>query len=453
MKDFKSLYFIGAGGIGMSSLVRYFLSKGYDVGGYDKTSTDLTSELIKEGADIHFEDNIENVKDKYKDPESTIIVLTPAVPHTHGELNWFKDKGFEILKRSQLLGIITRQSKGLCVAGTHGKTTTSTMVAHLFRNSDLDCNAFLGGISKNYKTNLLLSDKSEFSVIEADEYDRSFHQLSPYMAVITSSDPDHLDIYGTEEAYLESFAQFTSLIREGGVLVMKNDIKVVPRLKDNVKLYRYSECEGDFHADNIRIGNGTILYDFVGPDVRINNIELGVPLRINIENSIAAIALAYLNGISEENIKDAIKSFRGAKRRFDFYIKREDLVFIDDYAHHPDEIKASLSSVKQLYPDKKLSVIFQPHLYSRTKDFYIEFADSLSIADEVILLDIYPARELPIEGVTSELIYKNLNCKEKILCNKAEILDIVKAKEFQVLMTVGAGDIERLISPIKEIIE
>ncbi len=453
MKDFKSLYFIGAGGIGMSSLVRYFLSMGYKVGGYDRTPTELTTQLISEGADLHFEDNIEAVKDIYKDPESTIVVLTPAVPQDHGELSWFRDHGFEILKRSQLLGIITKKSKGLCVAGTHGKTTTSTMVAHLFNNSEFGCNAFLGGISKNYHTNLLLSEDSEYSVIEADEYDRSFHQLSPYMAIITATDPDHLDIYGTEEAYLESFSHFTSLINEGGALIMKAGIKAVPRLKDGVSLYTYSESEGDFHAKNIRIGNGTIIYDFVGPDIEIKDIEPGVPLKINVENSVAAIAMAHLCGIPAEDIKRSINSFKGVKRRFDFYIKRDDLVFLDDYAHHPDEIRASISSVKELYHDKKVTAIFQPHLYSRTNDFYKEFAESLSLADEVILLDIYPARELPMEGVTSELIFDRLTCKDKTLCKKTELLEIIKNKDFEVLMTIGAGDIEKMIAPIKEIIE
>ena len=453
MKDFKSLYFIGAGGIGMSSLVRYFLSMGYKVGGYDRTPTELTTQLISEGADLHFEDNIEAVKDIYKDPESTIVVLTPAVPQDHGELSWFRDHGFEILKRSQLLGIITKKSKGLCVAGTHGKTTTSTMVAHLFNNSEFGCNAFLGGISKNYHTNLLLSEDSEYSVIEADEYDRSFHQLSPYMAIITATDPDHLDIYGTEEAYLESYSHFTSLINEGGALIMKAGIKAVPRLKDGVSLYTYSESEGDFHAKNIRIGNGTIIYDFVGPDIEIKDIEPGVPLKINVENSVAAIAMAHLCGIPAEDIKRSINSFKGVKRRFDFYIKRDDLVFLDDYAHHPDEIRASISSVKELYHDKKVTAIFQPHLYSRTNDFYKEFAESLSLADEVILLDIYPARELPMEGVTSELIFDRLTCKDKTLCKKTELLEIIKNKDFEVLMTIGAGDIEKMIAPIKEIIE
>ena len=453
MKDFKSLYFIGAGGIGMSSLIRYFLFKGYKVGGYDRSSSELTSKLIEEGADIHFEDNVELIGKEFLDPKNTLVVLTPAIPSDNKELNWFKNNGFEILKRAQLLGLITKSSKGLCVAGTHGKTTTSSMLAHLLKQSDVDCNAFLGGILKNYQTNLLTSDNSDFTVIEADEYDRSFHQLHPYMSIITSSDPDHLDIYGDEEAYLESFNHYTSLIQDGGVLIIKKGIKVAPRLQNNVKLYTYSESDGDFHASDIRIGNGTIIFNFNGPGIEIKDIELGVPLRINIENGVAAIAVAYLNGVKEDDIRKAMKSFKGAKRRFDFYLKTDKIVLIDDYAHHPDEIRASIKSVKQLYPEKRLEVIFQPHLYSRTRDFYKEFAKSLSLADSVILLEIYPARELPIEGVTSEIIFNELTCKEKTLCKKADLLDIIKKRDSEVVMTIGAGDIDKMILPIKEILE
>ena len=453
MKDIKSIYFIGAGGIGMSALVRYFLVKGYKVGGYDKTESDLTATLIIEGADIHFEDNIDKVNADFKDPKKTLIVRTPAVPEDMGELTWFREHGFKILKRAELLGLITRQSKGLCIAGTHGKTTTSSMTAHLLKQSSVDCNAFLGGILKNYGSNLLTSDKSDFTVIEADEYDRSFHHLHPYMAVITSSDPDHLDIYGTEEAYLESFAKFTSLIQPGGVLIIREGLKAKPELQENVTLYTYSENSGDFHAENIRIGNGTILFDFVYPQGRINDVEPGVPVRINIENGIAAMAIALLNGASEEEVKKAMKSFAGPKRRFDFQLKTDNKVLIDDYAHHPDEIRASISSVKALYPDKKLSVVFQPHLYSRTNDFAAEFAKSLSIADEVILLDIYPAREKPIPGVTSDIIFNKITSPEKSIIEKNQLLSFIKERNFEVLMMIGAGDIDRLVIPVKEILE
>ena len=453
MENFNSIYFVGAGGIGMSALVRYYLSKGIHVGGYDHTASELTHKLIEEGADIHYDDNVALISDLFKNPSDTLIVRTPAVPESHTELTWFRDNGFNIVKRAELLGLITRKSKGICIAGTHGKTTTSSMTAHIFKQSHVDCNAFLGGILKNYGSNLMLSDKSDFTIIEADEYDRSFHQLLPYMAVITSSDADHLDIYGTEEAYLESFSHFTSLIRPDGVLVIKKGIKAQPLLQEGVKLYTYSaEEEADFYASDIRIGNGTIIFDFITPDKTIKDIELGVPVKINIENGVAAMAMAYLNGVTDEEMRDAMKTFGGAKRRFDFHIKNDDIVFLDDYAHHPEEIRTSLSSLKALYPGKKLSVIFQPHLYSRTKDFAPEFASALSISDELILLDIYPARELPIDGVTSDIIYKDVTTEDKVLCTKTELLDIVKQRDFEVLVILGAGDIDRFIDPIKVIL-
>ena len=451
--DFKSLYFVGAGGIGMSALIRYYLSKGYPVGGYDRTPSDLTEQLCKEGAMIHYTDDVESIPVCFRDPATTLVVRTPAVPETHSELSFFASNGFRIVKRAELLGLITRASKGVCIAGTHGKTTTSSMTAHLLKQSHVDCNAFLGGILKNYGSNLLLSDKSDLTVIEADEYDRSFHQLLPYMAVITSSDPDHLDIYGNEENYLESFSHFTSLIRPGGALVMRKGIKAQPRLQEGVRLFTYSGEEGgDFHAENVRIGNGTIFFDFVHPEGQVTDIELGVPVKINIENGVAALAMGWLNGVTPDEMRNAMKSFGGAKRRFDFQIKRDDCVLIDDYAHHPDEIKASISSVKALYPHRKVSVVFQPHLYSRTRDFAPEFAEALSLADEVILLDIYPARELPIPGITSQIIFERLNAKEKELCNKDFLLELIKDRKFDVLILLGAGDIDRLVLPVKEIL-
>ena len=453
MTDFTSLYFIGAGGIGMSALIRYYLSKGYPVGGYDRTPSDLTEQLIKEGADIHFEDDLATVPAQFLQPATTLIVRTPAVPETHGELTYFRENGFRIVKRAELLGLITRASKGICIAGTHGKTTTSSMTAHLLKQSHVDCNAFLGGILKNYGSNLMLSEKSDLTVIEADEYDRSFHQLTPYMAVITSSDPDHLDIYGNEENYLESFAHFTSLIRPGGALVIRKGIKAQPRLQEGVRLFTYSAEEGgDFHAENIRIGNGTIFFDFVHPEGKVADIELGVPVKINIEHGVAALAMGWLNGVTPEEMRSAMKSFSGPRRRFDFQIKRDDCVLIDDYAHHPDEIKASISSVKALYPERKVSVVFQPHLFSRTRDFAPEFAEALSLADEVILLDIYPARETPIPGVTSQIIFEKLNAPMKELCKKESLLELIKERKFEVLIMLGAGDIDRLVLPVKEIL-
>ena len=450
----KSVYFIGAGGIGMSALVRYFLSKGKKVGGYDRTPSELTLKLIEEGADIHYDEAPENIPSDFLNPESTLVVYTAAMPEDHILLQYFRKHGFTIYKRAQVLGMLTRSSKGLCAAGTHGKTTTSTMAAHLLHQSHVGCDAFLGGISKNYGTNLLLSDTSEFVVIEADEFDRSFHWLTPYATVITSTDADHLDIYGTEEAYLESFSHYTSLIQPGGTLIMRQGISLHPRLQEGVKCYTYSTESGDFHAENIRIGGGEIIFDYVSPLGNIQNVQLGVPVAINIENGIAAMALAQLSGVTNEEIKAGMASFRGVDRRFDFKIKTDKIVYLSDYAHHPEEIKQSILSMRALYEGKKMTGIFQPHLYTRTRDFYQEFADSLSLLDEVILTDIYPARELPIEGVSSQLIYDNLRPGiEKTLCKKEEILEILKGKEIEVLITLGAGDIENYAASICEILD
>ncbi len=449
IKDIKSVFLIGAGGIGMSALARYFLSQGKFVAGYDRTPTPLTSHLIDEGAHIHFEDNISLIPDECKNKAHTLIVLTPAIPQDHDELNFFRNNGFTIQKRAQVLGSITRASKGLCVAGTHGKTTTSTMTAHLLHQSSIGCTAFLGGIYKNEGTNLLLSTTSPFTVIEADEYDRSFHQLSPYMSVITSSDPDHLDIYGDEKAYLESFAHYTSLIEPGGALLLRHGISVKPRLQEGVACYTYSRDEGDFHASNIRIANGEIFFDFIGPAIQIKDVQLGVPVSINIENGIAAMALAHLNGVTPEEIKRGMASFRGIDRRFDFKLKTDDAVLLIDYAHHPSEVKQSLASLRELYSNRKITAVFQPHLYSRTHDFYREFAESLSIADEVILTDIYPARELPIPGVSSLLIYNNLKEGiEKQLCKKEDLPHLFENKKIDVAVLLGAGDIENYAQPL-----
>ena len=449
----KAVYFIGAGGIGMSALVRYFLSIGKKVAGYDRTPSELTQKLIAEGASIHYEENVKSIPNEFHDANTTLVVYTPAIPTTHAELTYFQENGFTIQKRSQVLGMLTQSSKGLCVAGTHGKTTTSTMTAHLLHQSDVGCNAFLGGISKNYGTNLLLSDESEYVVIEADEFDRSFHWLTPFASVITATDADHLDIYGTKEAYLESFNHYTSLIRPGGALIVRKGIELEPRLQEGASLYTYSREEGDFHAKNIRIGNGEIIFDYVSPLGNIKDIQLGVPVAINIENGIAAMALAQISGVSNEEIKSAMASFGGVDRRFDFKIKNEKIVFLSDYAHHPEEIKQSILSMRALYEDKKITGIFQPHLFTRTRDFYKEFAESLSLLDEVILTEIYPARELPIEGVSSCLIYDHLRPGiEKTLCQKEEILEILKHKKIEVLITLGAGDIENYVQPICEIL-
>jgi UDP-N-acetylmuramate--alanine ligase len=451
--DYPAVYFIGAGGIGMSALVRYFLSKGKKVGGYDRVESHLTRKLNAEGADIHYEDRVDKIPDIYKNKKETLVVLTPAVPEDHSEWNYFRQKGFAILKRSQVLGEITRNSRGICVAGTHRKTTVSSMIAHLLKQSSIDCNAFLGGILKNYDNTGLVSDKSDLTVVEADEYDRSFHWLTPYMAVITSVAPDHLDIYKTASAYKDSFRHFASLVRENGVLLMEAGVDIEPELKKGVRLYRYAIDRGDFHAKNIRIGNGRISFDFVTPGRIIPNIQLGVPVRINILNGIAALAIACLNGVTDNELQKGMASFQGAKRRFDFRIKRNNCVLIDDYAHHPDELTASISSVKELYPDKKLTVIFQPHLYSRTRDFFREFASALSGADEVIMIPIYPAREEPIRGVSSQSILNLVTAPEKQLHSKEGLLEAMRKEKRELVLVAGAGDIELLVEPLKEILD
>lgn len=454
IEQLTAIYFVGAGGIGMSALIRYFLSKGKKVAGYDRTPTALTEELNKEGAEIHYTDDVSLIPAAYKTAEQTLIVYTPAVPESHSELTYFRSNGFNILKRAQVLGKITEYVRGLCIAGTHGKTTTSSMLAHLLKQSQVDCNAFLGGILKNYDNNLLLSEKSDLTVIEADEFDRSFHWLKPYMAVITSADPDHLDIYGTAEAYKESFDTFTALIRPHGVLLMKKGINVTPRLQEGVKLYTYSVTgDSDFYANNIRIANGEILFDFIGPDVSIKDIRLGVPVKVNIENGVAAIAIAWLNGVTPEEIKKGMRSFAGPKRRFDFHLKKENIVLIDDYAHHPAELRESILSVKELYQGKKVTGIFQPHLYSRTRDFAADFAASLSLLDELILLDIYPAREEPIPGVTSQIIFDNVTLQNKTLCKKEELYALMEKGNYEVVLMAGAGDIDQMVEKVKEIID
>ena len=448
-QNLKSIYFIGAGGIGMSALVRYFLTKGYHVGGYDRTPSELTEKLISEGAQIHYEENVASIPACFKEKESTLVVYTPAIPAEHAELVYFREHGFDLQKRAQVLGFLTQAHKGLCVAGTHGKTTTSTMTAHLFHQSHIDCNAFLGGISKNYGTNYILSDTSDYVVIEADEFDRSFHWLRPYMSVITATDPDHLDIYGTKEAYLDSFRHYTSLIQQGGALIIHKGLEMKADVQSGVRIYEYARTEGDFHAENIRIGHGEILFDFVTPSSTIKDIQLGVPVSINIENGIAAMALAWLNGMTDDEIRKGMKSFKGVDRRFDFKIKNDHMVFLSDYAHHPNEIEQSVKSIRELYQDKKIAAVFQPHLYTRTRDFYKEFADSLSLLDKVYLCDIYPAREAPIPGDTSQLIYDTLRPgMERQLIHKEDVVKCVENRDFDVLILLGAGDIEDYVPQI-----
>ena len=451
--NIKSVYFLGAGGIGMSAIARYFLKKGLVVGGYDKTPSDLTRQLEKEGMLIHYEEDLEMIPHICKQKDSCLVVYTPAIPEEHLELQYFRANGFEVQKRAQVLGTLTQTHKGLCVAGTHGKTTTSTMCAHIIHQSQLDCNAFLGGISKNYGTNYILSD-SDFVVIEADEFDRSFHWLRPWMSVITSTDPDHLDIYGTKEAYLESFRHYTELIQPGGALIIHCGLEMEENLQDGVRRYDYALSEGDFHAENIRIANGEITFDFISPIECVKDVQLGQPIPINIENGIAAMAMAQLNGCTAEELRYGMQTYGGVDRRFDFKIKTDSLVFLSDYAHHPKEILQSVKSIRELYKDKHITAIFQPHLYTRTRDFYNDFADALSLLDEVVLTEIYPAREEPIPGVTSGLIFDKL--KEgvsKKMIRKDEVLDFVKERHFEVLVVLGAGDLDSLVPQITKLLK
>ena len=454
LKDIKAVYFIGAGGIGMSALARYFIHRGQVVAGYDKTPSDLTHQLEKEGMLIHYEEDIDEIPHACKNPKSTRVVYTPAIPATHKELEFFREGGFEIQKRAQVLGTLTRSHKGLCFAGTHGKTTTSTMCAHIMHQSHMDCNAFLGGISKNYGTNYILSDSSDYVVIEADEFDRSFHWLRPWMSVITSTDPDHLDIYGTKEAYLESFRHYTELIQPGGALIIHRDLEMKQHVQEGVKVYDYSREAGDFHAENIVIDNGEISFDFVSPIENVKNIKLGQPVPINIENAVAAMAMAQLNGCTAEELRYGMRTYAGVDRRFDFKIKNDKHVFLSDYGHHPKEVLQSARSLKELFKGRKITVIFQPHLYTRTRDFYHEFADALSNFDEVVLTEIYPAREEPIEGVTSKLIFDNLKPGvEKTIIRKDDVLDYVKSRDFDVLVVLGAGNLDNYVPQIAKIID
>lgn len=453
---FRNLYFVGAGGIGMANLERYFLALGHNVAGYDRSPSLLTQSLEKEGVMITYTDSPDEIPEKFRNPEGTLVVYTPAVPADSPILTWFRSNGFEVIKRAALLGKITRTTKAICVAGSHGKTTTCSMIANILRNSPVGCNAFLGGILRNIGSNLVLCEGSDWSVIEADEYDRSFHHLSPTIAVVTSTDPDHLDIYGDENGYLEGFAKFTSLIRPGGLLLLHTGLKLHPETVEGVKTETYSGGkEGDWHAEDITFGNGSLTFTLVGPDIRVENIAVGVPVEINIDNAVAASAAALRAGATPEEVRAGIGSFRGAKRRFEVILDGRDgtTALIDDYAHSPNEVKASIRSVKKLYPNRKVSVIFQPHLYTRTRDFAPEFAEALSEADEVIMPEIYPARELPIAGVDSMLILKDVLSPSKCYCERKDLLNLIKNCNFDILMTLGAADIDRLLPDITTILK
>ena len=454
LQHIKAVYFIGAGGIGMSALARYFLHMGRVVAGYDKTPTPLTRELVQEGIPIHYDEDVEAIPEACKDVQSCLVIYTPAVPETHKELAFFRQRGFEIQKRAQVLGTLTRSHKVLCVAGTHGKTSTSTMCAHIMHESHSDCNAFLGGISKNYGTNYILSSHSDYVVIEADEYDRSFHWLRPWMTVITATDPDHLDIYGTKEAYLESFRHYTTLIQPGGALIIHTDLEMKANVGANVRTFTYSRDTGDFYAENIKIADGEISFDFVSPLENVPGVVLGQPVPINIENGVAAMAMAQLNGCTADELRAGMKTYFGVERRFDFQIRSNRHVLLSDYAHHPQEILQSAKSIRELYRDRKITAIFQPHLYTRTRDFYADFARALSLLDEVILCDIYPAREQPIHGVTSRLIYDQLAPSvKKELIHKEDVPDWVRNHDSDVLIILGAGDLNDYVPQIKAILE
>ncbi len=447
----KSVYFVGVGGIGMSALARYFQFIGKNVAGYDRTETILTSELISEGISIHFTDDLSLITADYRDPKTTLIIYTPAIPKDHTELNFFKDNGFEVLKRSEVLGLLTRNRSGVCVAGTHGKTTVSTLTAHLLKQSAVDCSAFLGGISRNYGTNLLLSPTSEFVVLEADEFDRSFLQLSPQLSVITAVDADHLDIYGDRASVLEAFHQFANKLKPTGTLLVKDKLPLLFNKSENQKVYTYSITHetSDFRAENIHLVKGKYHYDLISPLGVVKDLEVGIPGLVNVENSVAASGLALLCGVTPDEIRKALATFTGIRRRFDYRINRDNFALIDDYAHHPEEIRATINSVRAIYPEKRIVAVFQPHLYTRTRDFASEFAESLELADEVVMLDIYPARELPIEGVTSNIILKDIKSVPAQLCSKLLLSDKLLSLKPDVLLMLGAGDIDKEVVTVE----
>lgn len=472
-KDIHNFYFLGIGGIGMSALARYFHQHGYHVSGYDRTPSPLTRALEEEGIEITYKDRLDMLQSIGLSRNNTVVVRTPAVPDECKIYCFLREQGFEIYKRAEILGMVTRQMKALCVAGTHGKTTVSTMLAHLLTENNQDAlnsrgerdsdespcgvNAFLGGISMNYGTNLLVDKDSEYVVVEADEYDRSFHQLTPYISVVTAVDPDHLDIYGTPEAYRDAFAHYTSLIT--GALVIKKGIELTPRLQPGVKQYTYGIAKNsdlaqpvsdlpDFYADHIRMGDGQIIFDFHTPESVVKDVRLGVPVWINIENSVAAMAVAWLTGQKEAKLKEKAANFKGVLRRFNIHVHTPQVAYIDDYAHHPDEIATAIDSIRKLFPDRRLIGVFQPHLYTRTRDFAQDFARVLGTLDELILLPIYPAREEPIPGITSELLGRQV-------VEKKDLVNVLKAKvkdatEPLVILTVGAGDIDRLVPDITQ---
>ena len=439
----KNVYFIGIGGIGMSAIARYYNAKGYNVSGYDKTPSPLTEALENEGIEIHYEDNTDYIP---KDVDETLVVYTPAIPKDMGELVYVQENGYRVIKRSRMLGEISQGQRCMAVAGTHGKTTTSTLVSHLFTATGEGCSAFLGGISKNYNTNLLISG-NDVVVAEADEFDRSFLQLHPEIAVITSMDADHLDIYGDEAHIREAFKAFASQV--SGTVIKKYGLDITDEdTKAKIMTYSFGNSSADFYSEALENGHFNLHY----PGGVIEDCVVGIPGWVNVENATAAAAIGLTYGLDPLKIKEALSSFSGVKRRFDIQVKRQDCVYIDDYAHHPEEISAALSSIRNSYPQMKMTVVFQPHLYTRTRDFAPEFAEALSKADKLILLDIYPAREEPIPGVTSEIIFKDVTCEEKVLLKRSELMDYLKNERVEMLVTLGAGDIDRFVGQIAEML-
>lgn len=450
-KNIKSVYLVGVGGIGMSALARYFNAKDFSVAGYDKVESTLTKNLVNEGISVNYEDNIGCIANEYRDNLNTLVIYTPAIPEDNRQLNYFKNNNFMLVKRAQVLGMIAKEYKLIGAAGTHGKTTVSTMIAHLMKNSHLDCCAFLGGVSKNFNSNLVLEEDSEWSVMEADEFDRSFLQLFPDVAVLTAMDADHLDIYGTEEELRKTFFKYIHQIKKGGKLVYKLGLDIEVSDIDKFS-YSIENKSADFYLDNIRIVDSAFEYDLVTPYRRISDLRLNYPGRVNLENSVAASAVATLCGVTDNELKEALASFQGVLRRFDLRYKSKDVMYIDDYAHHPDELRAVITSVRELYPNKKIAAVFQPHLYTRTRDFAKGFIESLNLLDELILLEIYPAREKPIEGVNSQMLLNGINIPASI-SSKEELLDRIDDMEFDILLTLGAGDIDRFVDLISNMFE
>jgi UDP-N-acetylmuramate--alanine ligase len=447
ISQFKRVYFIGIGGIGMSALARYFMSIGLKVSGYDKTPSELTTKLIAEGINIHFEDKGNQVPAEFHEITTTLVVYTPAVPSNMGELCFFQENQSILLKRSEVLGLLTRQSLGLGVAGTHGKTTTSSMLAHIMNQSSEKCNAFLGGIATNFESNLLINPTSKYTVIEADEFDLSFLQLNPFASIITSTDPDHLDIYGDKNHFLEGFEKYSALIHPAGCLVEKVGLNLPTKAKKIT--YGIASETADFNGINLRFDKGQFLMDVVTKSATWEAVEMNIPGIHNAENAVACIALLSFLGVSEQEIRAGLASFKGVKRRFEYHVKKNDLIYIDDYAHHPTELNALISSIRMLYPNKKIIGAFQPHLFSRTRDFFDAFAAELSQLDELILLPIYPARELPIEGVTSDKLFDKISIQNKQLLDAPAAYQYLSTIQEGVVLTIGAGDIDRIVEPLK----